>query len=246
MKYVEFASTVGTKIGTPCHTRGRSARKLCRPWTWCVQSVVLFVHTLFGSNNLMSGGLVTSCPITCVFLRLTVSPKSLQAELKRLVSYCSSSLECVTTAALSQKEFRKSTTHKSWSWLSIWKCWRVCHHISLGGKFLQLKVERRACFSSMVKRVPNKVWARKHPCFTPRSILKVSDEPSKTTLPIISSWKDLMILRRFGGQPSSGGSWKVHLYLPGQRSGQCMRSICTVAVSLPYSFLVIFWWRISC
>ena len=25
MKYVEFASTIGTKIGTPCHTRGRSA-----------------------------------------------------------------------------------------------------------------------------------------------------------------------------------------------------------------------------
>ena len=33
-------------------------------------------------------------------------------------------------------------------------------------------------------------------------------------------------------------------FSPGQRWGQWIR--CTVTVSVPYSFLVIFWWRISC
>ena len=99
------------------------------------------------------------------------------------------------------------TTHESWSWLSVWKCWRVCHPYIEG-----------------IRR-----WAIKN-------------------LPFTSSWKDLMILRRFGGQPLLRRILKSPSlptkFLPGQRWGQWWRFRCTIPVSVPYSFLVIFWWWI--
>ena len=46
------------------------------------------------------------------------------------------------------------------------------------------------------------VGARIHPCFTPLLIEKGSDEdPSYCTVPFMSSWKDVIILRSLGGHP---------------------------------------------
>ena len=60
------------------------------------------------SNILMLGGLVTSCPVTCVFFRLILSLKYFQGELKRFMSCCSLFAECVVTAASSaQRKLRK-------------------------------------------------------------------------------------------------------------------------------------------
>ena len=60
------------------------------------------------SNILMLGGLVTSCPVTCVFFRLIVSLKYLQRELKRFMCCCTLSAECVVAAASSaQRKLRK-------------------------------------------------------------------------------------------------------------------------------------------
>ena len=42
-------------------------------------------------------------------------------------------------------------------------------------------------------------------CFTPLFMFKAADvEPSKTTVPFMSSWKDLMMLRSLGGHPILG------------------------------------------
>ena len=60
------------------------------------------------SNILMLGGLVTSCPVTCVFFRLIVSLKYFQGELKRFMCCCTLSAECVVAAASSaQRKLRK-------------------------------------------------------------------------------------------------------------------------------------------
>ena len=48
--------------------------------------------------------------------------------------------------------------------------------------------------------MPKSVGARTHPCFTPLLIGKGSDEdPSYYTVPFMSSWKDVIILRSLGG-----------------------------------------------
>ena len=48
--------------------------------------------------------------------------------------------------------------------------------------------------------MPKSVEARTHPCFTPLLIGKGSDEdPSYCTVPFMSSWKDVIILRSLGG-----------------------------------------------
>ena len=49
----------------------------------------------------------------------------------------------------------------------------------------------------------NRVGAKTHPCFTPLDTGKGSDtQPFSTTRAIMPSWKDLMMLTNFGGQPS--------------------------------------------
>ena len=95
-------------------------------------------------------------------------------------------------------------------------------------------------FSIMVKRVPNKVWARTHPCFTPLGILKVSeDEPSKTTLSFISSWKDLIIFRRFGGQPIFRSILKSPRFTRSKvRSMNEMHSDCLCSLQFSCNFLM--------
>ena len=48
--------------------------------------------------------------------------------------------------------------------------------------------------------MPKSVGARTHPCFTPLLTGKGSEEePSYWTVPFISSWKEVIILRSFGG-----------------------------------------------
>ena len=61
----------------------------------------------------MLGGESTSCPMTCVFFRLMVSPKSRQSLLKRVMSCWRSSDEWAVTAASSAQ--RKSHGHFSWT-----------------------------------------------------------------------------------------------------------------------------------
>ena len=71
-------------------------------------NVELWTTSRCWSNILMLGGLLTSCPVTCVFLRLIVSLKYLQGELKGFMCCCSLSAECVVTAASSaQRKLRK-------------------------------------------------------------------------------------------------------------------------------------------
>ena len=71
-------------------------------------NVELWTTSRCWSNILMLGGLLTSCPVTCVFLRLIVSLKYLQGELKGFMCCCSLSAECVVTAASSaQGKLRK-------------------------------------------------------------------------------------------------------------------------------------------
>ena len=53
--------------------------------------------------NADAGGESASCPTTCVFFKLMVSPKFVQASLKRVMSCCRSSAEWAVTAALSAK-----------------------------------------------------------------------------------------------------------------------------------------------
>ena len=49
-----------------------------------------------------------TCPISCVFFTLIVSLKSFQEKLKRFMSCCSLSAECLITASSSAKrKFRK-------------------------------------------------------------------------------------------------------------------------------------------
>ena len=175
----------------------------------------------------MSGGLVTSCPITCAFFRLTVSPKSLQAELERLITYCSSSLECgALLTNLGRLGFQSGNVEES--------------SIRSLSKVSSFSWRSKDVFSIMVKRVPNKVWARTHPCFTPLGILKVSeDEPSKTTLSFISSWKDLIILRRFGGQPIFRSILKSPGFTRSKvRSMNEMHSDCLCSLQFSRNFLM--------
>ena len=61
------------------------------------------------------------------------------------------------------------------------------------------------CFSITAKKIPNKVGARTHPYFTLLHMLKAADvELLKTTVPFMSSWKDMMMLRSLGGHPILG------------------------------------------
>ena len=52
--------------------------------------------------------------------------------------------------------------------------------------------------------MPKSAGARPHPCFTPLLIGKGSDEDqSYCTVPFLSSWKDVIILRSLGGGGAS-------------------------------------------
>ena len=102
------------------------------------------------------------------------------------------------------------TTHESWSWLSIWKCWRVCHQYIEGIR--RWATKNYTAFHIIMKRSEDieEVW------WTASSGRRILKSPSLPTR-----------------------------FLPGQRWGQWWRSRCTVPVSVPHSFLVIFWWWIS-
>ena len=63
--------------------------------------------------------------------------------------------------------------------------------------------------------MPKSVEARTHPCFTPLLIGKGSDEdPSYCTVPFMSSWKDVIILRSLGG---GGGGGDIQSSAKGRR-----------------------------
>ena len=62
--------------------------------------------------------------------------------------------------------------------------------------------EPKACSRRMEKKIAKSVGANTQPCLTPMLMSKASDElPSNLTVPRDPSWKDLMKLRSFGGQP---------------------------------------------
>ena len=124
---------------------------------------------------------------------------------------------CGNCCIIGKKSVAKAllTTHESWSWLSIWKCWRVCHQISFEGKFLQLKVERPV----------SAVWwrgsqMRYEPEHTPVSLHLVYwryQKMSHQKLHCLSYHHEKMWWYWGGlmGSLFSGGFWKAHLYLPG-------------------------------
>ena len=182
-----------------------------------------------------------SCSMTCVSFKLMVSPKSWQASLKRVMSCCRSSAECAVTAASSAK--RKSRRHRSWTLVLALSLERLKSFPSvLVRRQIPSAAGPNACFSITAKKIPNKVGARTHPCFAPLRMLKAADvEPSKTTVPFMSSWKDLMMLRSLGGHPILGRILKRPSLLTRSkaivRSMKAMKSGCLSSLHFSWSCL---------
>ena len=67
-----------------------------------------------------------------------------------------------------------------------------------------------ACFNITAKKIPNRVGARTQPCFTPLRLLNAADvELSKTTVPFMSSWKDLLMLRSWISDLGNNFGWAI-------------------------------------
>ena len=63
----------------------------------------------------------------------------------------------------------------------------------------------KACFKSKVKKMLKRVGVSVQPCLTLHSTPNLPDmSPSNCTVLIMPPWKDLTMLRSFGGQPISG------------------------------------------
>ena len=62
----------------------------------------------------------------------------------------------------------------------------------------------KACFKSRAKKTPKRVGVSMQPCLTPLLTPNSAEAlPSNCTVLIIPLWKDLTMLRSFGGQPIS-------------------------------------------
>ena len=105
---------------------------------------------------LMLGRESTSCPMTCVFFRLMVSPKSRQALLKRVTSCWRSSAEWAVIVASYAK--RKSRRHFSWTSKFALSLERLKSFPP--DLVLPSVAEPKACFSLRAKKIPNRVGAR--------------------------------------------------------------------------------------
>ena len=122
-----------------------------------------------------------------LFFRLIFNPKSWQALLKQFMSCWRSSAEWAAMAASLVK--RKSHMHFSWILVFALNLERLK---SFPSDLVQIKTPSvtvpKACFSMTAKKIPNRVGTRIQPCFAPLQMSKGSDvEPSKTTVPFISS-----------------------------------------------------------
>ena len=124
-----------------------------------------------------------------------------QALEKRSRRACSSFSLCATRAALSAKS-RSRSIHlrtlvlaRSLDGLDNFPSERVRSRTPS-------TAEPKACFRRMEKKILKSVGAKTQPCLTPMLMSNASDElPSNLTVPRDPSWKDLMKLRSFGGQP---------------------------------------------
>ena len=181
--------------GSSCYERERSFSQGVRSQTTfrsCPKIAIL-------------GGESISWAMTCVFLRLMVSPKPWQALLKRFMSFWRSSAEWAVTLAPLGK--RRSRRHFIWtlSFLS-----------DLVRRQMPSVAFPNVCSSRKAKKIPNKVGARTKPYFSLLRMSKGSDiEPAKTTVSFVSSGRPLMMLRSLGGrlclpgQKPSWGLWRL-------------------------------------
>ena len=152
----------------------------------------------------ITGGLGTPWPITWVFLRLMVSPKCLQASLKRLINWWSSSSEWATTAVSSAN--RRSRRSLSCVLVMAFSLARLNSFPSdLVLREIPSVEVPNAYLKRTAKNIPNRVGASTHHCLTPLRMSKAAEVvPSKITVPFMSSWKDLMMLRSLGVQSIFG------------------------------------------
>ena len=69
-------------------------------------------------------------------------------------------------------------------------------------RYIQSQEESKAYDRRREKKIPNNFGARTQPCLTPLQTGRGSNvEPSYTTVPFMSSWKETTMLRSLGGQP---------------------------------------------
>ena len=69
-------------------------------------------------------------------------------------------------------------------------------------RYIPSQEESKAYDRRREKKIPNNFGARTQPCLTPLQTGRGSNvEPSYTTVPFMSSWKETTMLRSLGGQP---------------------------------------------
>ena len=89
---------------------------------------------------------------------------------------------------------------------------RACHLIWHECRVIVYVVVSKACFSSVLKKIPKRVEARSQPCLTPLQISIGSDElPLNCTVALVSVWKDTILLCSLGGQSIFGRTRAVSL-----------------------------------
>ena len=96
--------------------------------------------------------------------------------------------------------------------------------------------------ASQQRRFQTRWGARTQPCFFPLRMLKAADvESSKTTVPFMSSWEGLMMLRSLGGHPILGRILKRPSLLTRSKafvkSMKAMKSGCLCSLHFSWSCL---------
>ena len=155
----------------------------------------------------MSDSSIVSCPRTFIFLRLMVSPKSLQAWEKQSISAGSSCWVWVVTSASSANSMSMMRASRTFV-LAL----RQPRLKSLPSDLVRRQIPSdampKACLKSRAK-ITKSIGARTHPCLTSLRMSKgLKELPLNCTFLFIFVWKDSIMLCNFGGQPIVGRIWK--------------------------------------
>ena len=138
-------------------------RRGCQ-WWWSQDMWTVQQHWA-QSSIVMAGSSIVSCRRTLVFLRLMVTPKSLQAREKRSMSACSSCWAWVVFAVSSANSM--SLMRTSWSFVLALRRPRLK---SLPSDLVRRQIPSdavpKACLKSRAKKIPKSIGARMHPCLT--------------------------------------------------------------------------------
>ena len=168
-----------------------------RYWNWWATSSSLPL-------TVMQGRAGVACPMSWVFFWLIVRLKRSQASENLSISLWSPSYWWDTMAASSANN--RSLIVTVLVFVLVHNLEMLKRQLSdLEWRYTPSVDLLKACFKSGVKKIPKRVGASMQPCLTPLLTQNSADtSPSNCTVLIIPSWKDLTMLRSFGGQPISG------------------------------------------